>query len=263
MGEPVYGIFLGGRGGGKVEMSQGALALILHAHLPYVRHPEREDALEERWLFEAIAESYIPLLAMFQRLVEERVAFQVTLSLSPTLLSMLSDPLLQKRTLQYLDRLVELAEKEMVRTHNLPDFYPLAKVYKERFQEVRDFYLRYRGDLIQAFRELRDSGHIELITTAATHAFLPLVLTEESVRAQVLTGIREFERHFGERPRGRFPWCATCSSLSGFRELFPSGFANGSSCFFQGHGLFRAGMEFQDGLPGRCGLPGVLSRYRF
>ncbi|MDN4593168.1 1,4-alpha-glucan branching protein domain-containing protein [Polycladomyces subterraneus] len=198
-------------------MAQGALALILHAHLPYVRHPEREDALEERWLFEAITESYIPLLSMFQRLIKERVAFRVTLSLSPTLLSMLSDPLLQKRTLQHLDRLVELAEKEMVRTHNLPDFYPLAKAYKERFQEIRDFYLRYRGDLIQAFRELRDSGHIELITTAATHAFLPLVLTEEGVRAQVLTGIREFERHFGERPRGM--WLPECGYFPGLDRL--------------------------------------------
>ena len=52
-------------------MSSGYLALILHAHLPFVRHPEHEEFLEEDWLFEAITETYIPLLAMMQRLVRD------------------------------------------------------------------------------------------------------------------------------------------------------------------------------------------------
>ena len=35
-------------------MPKGFLLLILHAHLPYVRHPEYDLFLEERWFFEAV-----------------------------------------------------------------------------------------------------------------------------------------------------------------------------------------------------------------
>ena len=45
----------------------GYLALVLHAHLPYVRHPEYEEFLEEDWLYEAIVETYLPLLEVLQR----------------------------------------------------------------------------------------------------------------------------------------------------------------------------------------------------
>ena len=73
---------------------RGSLALILHAHLPFVRHAEREFAHEERWLFEAITECYVPLLREMQRLHDDGVSFKITLSISPTLASMLSDSLL-------------------------------------------------------------------------------------------------------------------------------------------------------------------------
>ena len=72
-------------------------ALILHAHLPFVRHPEHEDFLEEDWLFEAITETYLPLLSLMRRLVDEGVAFRLTMSLTPTLCTMLRDELLQER----------------------------------------------------------------------------------------------------------------------------------------------------------------------
>ena len=85
-------------------MSKGYLALVLHAHLPFVRHPEYEEFLEEDWLYEAITETYIPLLNIFEGLVEDEVPFKITMTLSPTLLSMLADPLLQERYRRHLDR---------------------------------------------------------------------------------------------------------------------------------------------------------------
>ena len=54
----------------------GSLALVLHAHLPFVRHPEHEFFHEENWLFEAISESYVPLLQMMRRLLRRGVRFQ-------------------------------------------------------------------------------------------------------------------------------------------------------------------------------------------
>src|ERR1043165_4543961 len=91
------------------------LALILHAHLPFVRHPEHEHFLEEDWLFEAITESYIPLLQMMQRLVNDNVSFKLTMSITPTLAAMLQDDLLRHRYVRHLDLLIDLARRERKR----------------------------------------------------------------------------------------------------------------------------------------------------
>src|ERR1700692_1351601 len=94
----------------------GHLALILHAHLPFVRHPEHERFLEENWLFEAITDTYLPLLRMMERWSEGRMKAPVSLTLSPTLCTMLMDPLLQSRYRRHLDDLIDLAKKEVQRT---------------------------------------------------------------------------------------------------------------------------------------------------
>ena len=91
-------------------MEKGYLALVLHAHLPYVRHPEHERFLEEDWLYEAITETYIPLLRVFEKLAEDGVKYRITVSITPTLAAMFSDPLLQDRYLRHIERLIELAE---------------------------------------------------------------------------------------------------------------------------------------------------------
>ena len=93
----------------------GSLALILHAHLPFVRHPEHEHFLEEDWFFEAITESYIPLLRMMQRLIDEHVAFKLTMSITPTLCAMLQDKLLCERYVRHLDLLIDLTSRERKR----------------------------------------------------------------------------------------------------------------------------------------------------
>ena len=94
----------------------GYLALVLHAHLPYVRHPEYPEFLEEDWLYEAITETYLPLLGVFDRLAGDKVPFALTLTMTPPLCAMLRDPLLGERFLRYLDRAHgTLAEKETLR----------------------------------------------------------------------------------------------------------------------------------------------------
>ncbi|MBI4004158.1 MAG: DUF1957 domain-containing protein, partial [Candidatus Omnitrophica bacterium] len=62
---------------------RGMLALVLHTHLPFIRHPEHPEFLEERWLFEAITETYLPLLERFQRLANDHVPFRLTMSFTP------------------------------------------------------------------------------------------------------------------------------------------------------------------------------------
>ena len=69
----------------------GKLAIVLHAHLPYVRKNEK-NSLEEDWLFQAILECYIPLLQVIESSQKENpLNTKLTISLSPTLLSLLQN----------------------------------------------------------------------------------------------------------------------------------------------------------------------------
>ena len=85
------------------------LAMVLHAHLPFVRHPEHHVFAEEDWLYEAIIETYVPLLQTFERLRSDGIPFRLTLSFSGTLLSMLGDDLLRRRFERHLKQLQRLA----------------------------------------------------------------------------------------------------------------------------------------------------------
>ena len=98
---------------------KGYVSFVLHAHLPFVHHPESEDYLEEQWLFEAISETYIPLLLNFEKLVNEHVDFRITMSMTPPLLNMLDNKLLQDRYIKYLQKHIELAEKEIERNKDI------------------------------------------------------------------------------------------------------------------------------------------------
>jgi 1,4-alpha-glucan branching enzyme len=189
---------------------QARLALVLHTHLPFIRHPEHPEFLEERWLFEAITETYLPLLERFGRLCQDGVPFRITMSFTPTLLAMLGDGLLRERYLRHLERLIELSAKEIERTRCLPPFHRLALFYHHRFTTARRLYVEtHRQDLIRAFRELIDRGVIEPLASAATHGFLPLMAEyPEAVRAQVRVGVQAFEHAFGRRPLGF--WLPEC-----------------------------------------------------
>jgi 1,4-alpha-glucan branching enzyme len=203
--------------------SRGDLALVLHTHLPFVRHPEHPEFLEERWLFEAVTETYLPLLERFQRLANDGIPFRITMSFTPTLLAMLSDGLLQSRYLRHLDRLIELSEREIDRTRWMPPFHRLALFYHHRFTTARRLYVEtHRRDLIRAFRELGDRGVLEPIASCATHGYLPLMdLSPEAVRAQIRVGVQAFEHAFGRRPAGF--WLPECGYQPGhdafLREL--------------------------------------------
>src|ERR1700761_1792217 len=111
----------------------GHLALILHAHLPFFRHPESQHLLEEDWLFEAITESYIPLLRMMQRLVSDNVPFKLAMSVTPTLCAMLQDEMLRERYVQHLDEFVEFCQQEVERNRKDPHLQVLSEFYLNIF----------------------------------------------------------------------------------------------------------------------------------
>jgi len=189
---------------------QGYLSLVLHAHLPFVRHPEHEAFLEESWLFEAITEAYVPLLQVLARWKRDGLAAPLALTLTPTLCAMLRDPLLQQRYARHLDRLIELSEKETHRTLWEKPVHEVAQFYRDRLNSVREFYRVCNNDLVGAFRKAQDEDQLEILTSAATHPILPLLATHApSVRAQVLTARDYYRACFGRDPVGIWlPECA-------------------------------------------------------
>lgn len=199
---------------------QGYLALILHAHLPFVRHPEHERFLEENWLYEAMTECYLPLAQVMEGWLRDGLETRLTLTLSPTLCTMLQDPLLQDRYARHLDGLIELAEKEIYRTHWEPPFNRLAREYHERFMGVRDTYRACGRDLVRAFAKFQDAGRLEIITCAATHALLPLLADDPpSLRAQLLVARDHYRATFGRDPQGIWlPECAYVEELEPFLQ---------------------------------------------
>ena len=184
-------------------MSDAYLAIVLHAHLPFVHHPEHETFLEEDWLFEAMTETYVPVLLALDRLRRDKVDFRISMSLTPPLLEMLAQPMLQKRYTRYLHKRIELADRESANRKRSEQERKTARHYCNRFLEVEAYFrARYGTDLIGAFRELQDTGCLEVLACAATHGFLPLMLTPNAVRAQIAIGLATVERHMGRRPRG-------------------------------------------------------------
>jgi len=217
-------------------MNKGYLAIVLHGHLPFVRHPEHENFLEEDWLYEAITETYIPLIVVFENLVKDRVDFRLTMTLSPTLISMLTDGLLQERYLKHINRLIELAHKEVDRTRWQPEFNILANFYLGRFYQARNTFEKYHCNLINAFKLFQDLGKLEIITCGATHGYFPLMdVVKPSVRAQVKVAVSHYEKNFGRRPKGI--WLPECGYNPGDDEILKE---SGIKYFFtDAHGLLH------------------------
>jgi 1,4-alpha-glucan branching enzyme len=217
---------------------RGYLSVVLHAHLPFVRHPEYDDFLEEDWLYEAISETYLPLLQTFDRLADDGVPFRLTMTLTPTLVAMLRDELLMRRYAQRLDRLCELAEREVWRTRHEDAFHPLAEFYRDHFFGLRTaFHHRYRRDLVVEFKRLQDAGHLEIVTCGATHAYLPLLQQRpEAVRASICVAANHYRMHFGRDPLGI--WLPECGYYPGVEKFLAQ--ENIRYFFVDTHGMVHA-----------------------
>ncbi|MFA4992204.1 MAG: 1,4-alpha-glucan branching protein domain-containing protein, partial [Candidatus Omnitrophota bacterium] len=211
---------------------------VLHAHLPFVRHPEEENFLEENWLYEAITETYIPLIHVFEKLIEDGVYFRITMSLTPTLASMLQDELLQNRYIRHIDKLIELAAKEVQRTGFDPKFHGLALMYHRRFTEARETFVeKYKKDLVSAFRKFQDLGFVEIVASCATHGFLPILNVNPSdVEAQIKIGVDHYRKTFGRQPNGF--WLPECGYYPGVDNYLAE---CGVKYFFvDSHGILHA-----------------------
>lgn len=212
------------------------LVLVLHAHLPFVRHPEHPAFLEETWLFEAITECYLPLLERLRRLVREGFDIPLAINLTPTLCEMLEDSLLQGRYRARLATLLQLAEREMERTRTQPHAYNAALHYYGQLSAAHTLYNEtLGGDLIGSFRDLQPHG-LEILASAATHPVLPLLSDPASQRAQIRIGVEGYTQRFGHPPRGF--WLPECAFAPGLDTLLAE--AGLTHFFLDAHGMLFA-----------------------
>lgn len=197
-------------------MVKGYWIPVFHSHLPFVKHPEYDYFLEEHWFFEALTESYIPLLIKMEKMVSEGIDFRLTVSLSPPLLEMLSDHYLTEKYERHLDKLIKLSEMELKRLKKDREFLPIAHFYNKKFEGIKSFFKRFLNEnVLNGYRHFSDLGKIEIITSCATHGFLPLLReNHKSVDVQISVAVDSFNKYFGRSPEGIWlPECAYYENL--------------------------------------------------
>lgn len=196
----------------SVAMALGYFCLVLHSHIPYTKKAGKWPFGEE-WLYEAMAETYIPILDILAAFTGSS---RVCVSISPVLMEQLKDPYMNDGFKEYLQHRLSAAKADVARFAATFDhrLRKLAEGHVEYYEKIRDSYVRkWNCDLVQAFRRLQDSGRIEAITTAATHAYLPLMNREMFIRMQLLVGREVYRAHMGTDPVGI--WLPECGYRPG------------------------------------------------
>jgi 1,4-alpha-glucan branching enzyme len=205
----------------------GFLTLTLHAHLPYViNHGTWPHGME--WLHEAAAETYLPLLRVLKNLERDHIRFNCNLSLSPILLEQLAHPLFLAEFPKYLHRKITAAREDeaFFVQANEHDLAETSRFWHSFFSQALEDFNAFDRNILQGFRHFNDIGLIDIITCGATHGYMPLLGTDESVRAQVRTAVSTHIRHIGKHPKGL--WAPECGYRPAGFWNYPVGNADGS-----------------------------------
>jgi 1,4-alpha-glucan branching enzyme len=236
-------------------MANKLFCLVLHSHIPYVlAHGSWPHGMD--WLYEASAESYLPLLRVCRRLRDEGIRPCVNISFTPVLMEQLNHPAFARGFRSYLDARIECVRQDRAYFERTGAAL-LASLasYWERWYEdlLRFFEDGCRGDILAAYRSLQDDGQVEVLTSAATHGYLPLLADDDSIRWQVRQGIHAYKKYFGRRPVGF--WLPECAYRPGYAWRPPLGNREpveragldeilkqeGIDCFFVDTHLLRGG----------------------
>ncbi|AMM54710.1 1,4-alpha-glucan branching protein [Pyrococcus kukulkanii] len=186
---------------------EGYLTFVLHTHIPYVRKHGKWPFGEE-WLFEAISESYLPLLMELERLRNKGVKFELVISFTPVLMEQLADEYLKREFERYMERKLRAMAKDLEKFEDVK-LKEATSYMIGYFERVYSYWKSINGDILGKFKELQDAGYVEVITSAATHGYLPLLDRDEAIEAQIVNGIKTYEKYFGRKPRGIWlPECA-------------------------------------------------------
>jgi 1,4-alpha-glucan branching enzyme len=197
-------------------------SLVLHTHLPMVvnhgRWPHGSD-----WLNEAAFECYLPLLDVAHRLVADGLSPKWTINISPVLAEQLASPEFQKELSFYYEnvRRACLDSREHFKSQGDEPIVALTYFWEEFYEGMWELHRRIGGDIPGTFAELQRGGHLEIITCAATHGYLPLLSRDESIHLQLRTAVETHRRHFGQAPRGI--WLPECAYRPRYEWTAPTG----------------------------------------
>ena len=226
----------------------GSFVLALHSHLPYCRGAGRWPHGEE-WIHEAVLGTYLPLLVLLHDLRDSGLRYRIVIGLTPILIEQLADRDINVRTLEYIDDQVLRAEKDVRRFSDAQDRArtELADFYVGSYRRLREAYRsRFGRNLVAAFADLARTGHVEILTSAATHGYLPL-LDRRSIDAQLAVGRRSSRRLTGLEPTGI--WLPECAYRPGLENALA---AHGITHFFTDAALLP-GHARPAGDVARCG----------
>lgn len=220
-------------------MPVGAFTFVLHSHLPYVRRAGRWPHGEE-WIHEATSETYLPLLDGLFDLKQRGLPVRLTIGLTPVLVEQLADPLVIDNLEAFMTDRRDRAEADVIRFERAgePVRAETARWYRNRYNHLlRLLTDDYGRSIIGAFHQLQDDGVIEIATSAATHAYLPLMERDSTIWAQVQVGVDAYKRHFGRAPSSF--WLPEMAYRPAFRRDAPGGsyVKPGLEWFLGEHGL--------------------------
>lgn len=199
----------------------GSLSIVLHGHLPYVLHhgvyPHGEN-----WLFEAACETYLPILDMIGAVALHKQRAGLTIGLTPVLLEQLAHPRFKEGFVEYLNERIERARKdaEEFRANGQLHFKYLAETWERWFGERLEHFERIKRDIPGEFGRRFREGQIQILTSNATHYYMPLALNDEMLRAQMKCGVATSEKHLGIKPRGM--WLPECAYRPHWGHWMPS-----------------------------------------
>ncbi len=207
--------------------SFGYLLLHLHAHLPYIADPVnfgKDDAWRpigypQEWYPEAVCDTYLPLLDLFETLISEGVDFKISMDISPPLAAMMQSQRHASDVLSFQERLIKLARLEVERTRREePHYQAAALMHLRRYRRCRELFLGYGGDLASAFARIQELGHLEICTCVGSHPMLPLWSSEPAaIRGHCLAAAHSHKEIFGRASGG--VWLPECSYTPGIEPF--------------------------------------------
>jgi len=185
-------------------MSRKSIALTINCEKPFIRHIDDEHISQNNTLFNAISNTYLPLLNMFADLEAEGIPFKVNLILSPTLCEMLADPVIQQQYIEWLDKLISLGNAEVQKhSDNQAKKEVAEEILNKVIQNKRDFQEVLNQDILSKFAYYARRGNIELLGTTATSVFIPHYADiPEVISAQIETGLQVHKKYFSLAPEG-------------------------------------------------------------
>lgn len=201
--------------------SLGCLCIVLHGHLPYVlNHGSYPHG--EAWLYEAAAETYLPILDMIGGVALNKGRPALTIGLTPVLLEQLANDRFKTGFVTYLNERIERArhDRKEFESSNQPHFAYLAERWEQWYSATLEQFEKINRDLPGTFAARFREGHIQLLTSNATHAYMPLLLNDEMCRAQMAAGTSTSKKHLGIQPRGM--WLPECAYRPTWDTWYPA-----------------------------------------